>query len=331
MSNNGEIQHSLLYESERLRTFEGWPEDSHIIPAELALFGFVYTQDRDVVKCIYCRVFIQSWEQDDDVLSEHFRWSGRCPLIINHRRTGNIPINAEQLNLRINIFHQNMPSLFSSNSVTTRVERPYGRTRSSTRDNEFFISIMESAYLDRQIYATPQSIPTGIDETSHSNFREDTTSESLTPLINVEEIQPEQIILRPITPIATTQRLLNQTNRVATIFEDDDDQVRVFSPHPVNLNEPMHYYFDQSLIDKHEKMDELKGRLIFEVEDEKDDDDSVESNELNNKCSICMIRPYCIVILPCRHLTTCARCTFGVEKCPTCRCDMDDYIKAYIG
>lgn len=64
-------------EIDRLRTFSGWP-CPFLHPASLAKAGFYYTKKEDVVKCAYCGVEIGKWEQGDDIIKDHKRWSPNC-------------------------------------------------------------------------------------------------------------------------------------------------------------------------------------------------------------------------------------------------------------
>ncbi|XP_053683853.1 death-associated inhibitor of apoptosis 1 [Sabethes cyaneus] len=79
----------------RLESFHDW-----LVPfinkAELARYGFYYVGPNDMVKCYFCRVEIGLWEPNDNVLSEHLRWSPYCPLL-RKRQTNNIPIDGSFL------------------------------------------------------------------------------------------------------------------------------------------------------------------------------------------------------------------------------------------
>lgn len=88
---------SVSYHTEvaRLDSFRNWTV-SFISKAELARYGFYYVGPNDMVKCYFCRVEIGLWEPNDNVLSEHLRWSPYCPLL-RKRQTNNVPIDASFL------------------------------------------------------------------------------------------------------------------------------------------------------------------------------------------------------------------------------------------
>lgn len=101
INNQLQMQSSLLdtlelnRECDRLKSFENWDVEC-IQPSQLALLGFYYLGPQDMVRCKFCRVEIGMWEQDDNVMNEHLRWSPHCPLM-TRRTTENIPINPGQL------------------------------------------------------------------------------------------------------------------------------------------------------------------------------------------------------------------------------------------
>lgn len=81
-------------EQNRLNTFSNW-NVSFIDKERLALFGFYYYGPGDLVKCYFCGVEIGMWEDGDDVLADHKRWSPQCPLINGHH-TINVPQDQER-------------------------------------------------------------------------------------------------------------------------------------------------------------------------------------------------------------------------------------------
>ncbi|XP_055614360.1 death-associated inhibitor of apoptosis 1 [Uranotaenia lowii] len=88
---------SVSYHAEltRLESFRNW-SISFISKTELARYGFFYVGPNDMVKCFFCRVEIGLWEPNDNVLSEHLRWSPYCPLL-RKRQTNNVPIDGSFL------------------------------------------------------------------------------------------------------------------------------------------------------------------------------------------------------------------------------------------
>lgn len=92
------IEIYLYSEYTRLRSFthENWKCDSNISVDELARFGFYYLKRGDSVACAFCDVRLCQFENGDNALSEHIKWSPNCPLI-RRRATNNIPICPHKL------------------------------------------------------------------------------------------------------------------------------------------------------------------------------------------------------------------------------------------
>lgn len=63
---------------ERIRTFYNWSRIQ--TPDALASAGFFRTPDAgaDDVQCFYCGIRVFDWEDSDEPLSEHIRWSQNC-------------------------------------------------------------------------------------------------------------------------------------------------------------------------------------------------------------------------------------------------------------
>ena len=55
-----------------------WP---HEIPSEQLSAGFIYTQNRDVVKYVACDIRLREWEKNDCPWKEHWKLSPECPYI----------------------------------------------------------------------------------------------------------------------------------------------------------------------------------------------------------------------------------------------------------
>lgn len=90
------VQANYNYENVRLTTYDTWTVP-FINKTILAKVGFYYLQEDDKVKCNFCRIIIKRWENGDNPIEEHIKWSPSCPLM-RRRDTENIPIDADELN-----------------------------------------------------------------------------------------------------------------------------------------------------------------------------------------------------------------------------------------
>ncbi|GFN98395.1 baculoviral iap repeat-containing protein 5 [Plakobranchus ocellatus] len=76
----------LLCTSERLKTFEAWPNevDCKCTPEKLAEAGFYFhpcKESPDNVCCVFCDKELDGWEPDDDPMLEHKKHSKKCPYL----------------------------------------------------------------------------------------------------------------------------------------------------------------------------------------------------------------------------------------------------------
>lgn len=84
------MTNEMRCEEARLKTFEQkWPHD-FLDSRTLAKTGFYFIGPVDQVKCYFCKVEIARWEQGDNEVAEHIRWSPNCPLL-KRRETMNVP------------------------------------------------------------------------------------------------------------------------------------------------------------------------------------------------------------------------------------------------
>lgn len=83
----------MFWEINRLNTFEGW-NCPYVQPASLAKAGFYYTRVLDRVRCPFCQLEVEQWEDGDDALTDHRKWSSDCPFV-RGCRTGNVPLGSE--------------------------------------------------------------------------------------------------------------------------------------------------------------------------------------------------------------------------------------------
>lgn len=62
----------------------------------LASLGFYFFMKPDSVRCYFCSLDLNEFDEGDDVLMEHLKYSPNCPLL-RRRKTNNEPLNAEEL------------------------------------------------------------------------------------------------------------------------------------------------------------------------------------------------------------------------------------------
>uniref|UniRef100_A0A9R1SQV8 RING-type E3 ubiquitin transferase n=2 Tax=Cyprinus carpio TaxID=7962 RepID=A0A9R1SQV8_CYPCA len=80
-------------EEERLQTFQNWPTDAPVSPAELARAGFHYLGYGDTVQCFCCDGILRHWVHGDTPRGEHERHFPACGLMMG-REVGNVPLGS---------------------------------------------------------------------------------------------------------------------------------------------------------------------------------------------------------------------------------------------
>ncbi|XP_052808885.1 E3 ubiquitin-protein ligase XIAP-like [Mya arenaria] len=66
----------------RLDTFNAWPHSAPT-PQTLAVAGFFFTGDADLVRCHQCGIGLKDFNPVDDPMSEHIKNSGNCDFLID--------------------------------------------------------------------------------------------------------------------------------------------------------------------------------------------------------------------------------------------------------
>lgn len=101
----------------RVNSFKCWPKHLKQKPKDLSDAGFYYEGSEDRVKCFFCDVGLNNWEDDDEPWSEHARWYPECEYVILTR--GKKFVDRCVANAEKNI-KQNEPP-FYSNAITENV------------------------------------------------------------------------------------------------------------------------------------------------------------------------------------------------------------------
>lgn len=88
------LQESL---PKRLKTFKTYPKEAVKEKEDLADNGFYYTGDgkTDTVQCTFCGIIIDNWQTEDDIQTEHRKFSPSCPRVLDlDRRNFGANLNA---------------------------------------------------------------------------------------------------------------------------------------------------------------------------------------------------------------------------------------------
>lgn len=342
----------LNIEANRLKTFENWTV-SFMDKHQLALLGFYYYGPSDMVKCYFCGVEIGMWEEGDDVLTDHMRWSPSCNLI-RRNETNNVAINEALLN-------QTLPP-----APTPDV---YGSIERSNTVSEGAIEALSED--DVHMYQHQLYGQGGIDAVLRgslnlSTTRPPTISRPEHPEYAVEAKRIESYEDWPKTMRQKPQQLSDagfyytgKGDRVCCFscggglkdWEENDDP---WDQHGMWYGkcEYLKLMKGENFIAKMAKQREeickrsnegaascssqssqssMKEETVTtNCEKESSEKSDEEEEKRDSKlCKICYSNEYNTIFLPCGHVIACAKCASSVTKCPACRQPFENVMRVY--
>ena len=68
---NNVLENKYKYFENRISTFNTWPKAMSIKKNDLCSAGFTYTGQSDKVQCCFCKVFLHTFEVNDNIFTEH--------------------------------------------------------------------------------------------------------------------------------------------------------------------------------------------------------------------------------------------------------------------
>lgn len=328
-------------EVERLKTFEEWPLE-YIDKNILAQTGMFYTRVSDKVKCYFCEVEIGSWEESDDPVREHIKWSANCPLL-RRRTTNNIPIDE---------------------IVLERILPPASYDVCGNNDA---IEIRPAAYPEDSISSAalrPSSLP--FFQINYPEYADESSSvyQIYYPEYAIEAVRFRSFNTWPISIKQKPKELAEagffylgigdgvtcfSCNGSLKDWEEDDkpweQHARWFSECRYLKLLKGQYYIDIVLA----KYNQAPKEKIYSVSMSSSSTPTTSSRDVDNElvernqscnnsdnkiisekaCKICYTHEYNTTFLPCGHIVACAKCASSVTKCPSCRKPLKDVIRVY--
>lgn len=79
-------------EKQRLESYAGYPSNT-VDVRQLAKAGFWFTKSEDIVRCAFCDVEVGRWEEGDNPVEEHKKWSKNCPFLSHPSDVDNVAID----------------------------------------------------------------------------------------------------------------------------------------------------------------------------------------------------------------------------------------------
>lgn len=307
----------LNIEANRLKTFDNW-HVTFIDKHQLALLGFYYYGPSDMVKCYFCGVEIGMWEEGDDALTDHMRWSPNCNLI-RRSTTNNVPINEALLN-------QTLPP-----APTPDV---YGATVSEG-------SIDDAHMYQHQLYdqggidaVLRWNAPPPRSRPEHPEFAlESKRLESYEDWPKTLKQKPQQLSDAGFYYTGKGDKVCCfSCNGGLKDWEENDDpweQHAMWYGKCEYLKLMKGADYISKMAQQREEICQRssKGAASIEKLDKTDEEQEKKDSKL---CKICYIDEYNTIFLPCGHVIACAKCASSVLKCPACRQPFDNVMRVYL-
>lgn len=344
----------LNIEANRLKTFDNW-HVAFIDKHQLALLGFYYYGPSDMVKCYFCGVEIGMWEEGDDALTDHMRWSPNCNLI-RRSATNNVPINEALLN-------QTLPP-----APTPDVYGAMERTNTVSEGSIDELSEDDVHMYQHQLYGQG-----GIDAVLRGNANSTTTPHAPPPLSRPEHpefaVESKRLESYEDWP-KTLKQKPQQLSDAGFYYTGKGDKVCCFSCNGglkdweenddpweqhamwygkceyLKLMKGADYISkmaqqreeicqrssegaasSSSQSSSQESLKDVRAASIEKL-DEKSSDEEQEKKD-SKLCKICYNDEYNTIFLPCGHVIACAKCASSVSKCPACRQPFDNVMRVY--
>lgn len=291
---------SYRYEMTRLSTFVDWPID-FIDRHVLAQTGMFYTHSSDKVKCYFCEVEIGQWEESDDPVREHIKWSANCPLL-RRRTTNNIPINIDALELILPPVSYDVCG--SSNDI---------------------IEVRPTAYPEDSISTYHLKYPEYAVEAARCR--------SFAEWPRIMKQKPEELAAAGFFYTGTGDRVNCFSCGGGLKDWDETDEPWEQHAHWMSKCRYLKLMKGQPFIDAvlakynltSNKSEDVCGTQILTAATTTTT--PIPSEE--KLCKICYDAEYNTAFLPCGHIVSCAKCSTSVTKCPLCRKPFVDVMVVY--
>jgi len=79
-------------------------------------------------------------------------------------------------------------------------------------------------------------------------------------------------------------------------------------------------------------LERLKKKQLFVRGPSNQPAQTIEANvdDENNLCVVCLEKEKCVVMFPCKHLSTCTNCAAALDECPMCRAPIENRLEVFV-
>ncbi len=311
----------------RIDSFSEWPY--HLqkpTPLQLAEAGFYSCKLSDHVVCFHCGQGLRNWEENDNPWIEHVRWYPDCGFIHLHLSKEEI----DDIKVRYppyckfavvpELTDEHLELLMELDYTATAIRIGFSRDvvkevlkrRIRTTNLPFLTqdSCHEAIliYMEEQQRHKPKSaidkISVGPDMPSSSSG-EDVVGGFSSLSAAGTAIRTQQATSSTTEGQQLQQQPVASTEVVVVVAEESPQQSQ----------------------QQHQQRQPSPSLNTLELGARGTQLDSIDNSKL---CKICLDHQLEIVLLPCRHMVTCARCTASQTNCPVCRQQIKYVIKPIV-
>jgi baculoviral IAP repeat-containing protein 7/8 len=307
-------------EDVRLTSFDEHWTVPFIDKHRLAMFGFYYIGPFDRVKCFFCRVEINLWEPQDDVLLEHMRWSKNCDLI-NRKPTINIPINIKHLDRLLPDIRLHQILEPSTNERSVDDVGPF----TFLQRNTHLKFSLESERL-KSFENWPNTIPQKPEKLSDAGFyytgRGDyvicfSCDGGLKDWTENDEPWEQHAIWYTK---CNYLNLIKGREYIDAVLQHKKNMPTQNNSENSNLNPSERTQINGLTISSSNSS--LNRRLLSDETFYKQTNDS-------RLCKICFDNECNTVFIPCGHIIACGKCGSSITKCPNCQQTFTNVMRVY--
>ncbi|XP_039214130.1 baculoviral IAP repeat-containing protein 7 isoform X1 [Crotalus tigris] len=313
---------SMKSEIKRLQTFQLWPASVPVSPAELAAAGFYFVGPADTVQCFCCGGSLYNWVAEEDPMVEHKKFFPSC-LYIQEKIVGNcpqVPWSEEHLDCVDGQFLGMLQSLnVEENPVGGQPEYPYMETEGDRLVS--FENWPSYSPVSPELLARAGFFYTGQQDHVRCFYCDGTLrnwEQGDDPWIEHARWFPRCAFLLQ----SRGREFISHTQQSNVMLEDN-----------------LHWSEDYSE-SSHESLErepdpwrvrrETQAERSHEPESTTSMEEKLRQLQEERMCKVCMDKDVSIVLVPCGHLVVCAECAPNLSRCPICRGDIRDSMKAFL-
>ncbi|CAF2836913.1 unnamed protein product [Rotaria sp. Silwood2] len=302
--------------TKRLQSFATWSHKSSPSVDELVRAGFFYTGAENIVTCFYCNGSLQNWNANDNPLIEHVRWFPYCGYAKQ--------VCGDELYRKI----QEAKRILQERNRTNRPNE--------TRENGNLLVLNQLQVNDSNILS--RFVAARLDLSSSQNLLDQNFKLSVIKRCWEDQLQLKSndadllvactILQKQIDHIqGNKENIIIPSIKMSLIHERKQSGLSSLSTHSNNNNVELS---QNQLVPETSKIELTTTTTTNKENSAVSETSSTKISSIVNPCIICHQDEKQLACIPCGHLTTCVSCSRTLRTCPTCRRQIEAFVRVYI-